>query len=414
MELDISDLRGRFANLEKTLPTNLKTNRGLDNLLNEFKHYLKSLPHLKDQIPKTWFKVREALETEANEHDHIDLVDYRAICRDNGLDHKQDQLQLSGYLHDLGACLHFQDDFILKQIVILKPTWGTDAVYRVLDNEQVKQNQGRFSDDELELIWAEDKYAAKLPVLLQLMMKFQLCYALPDEAGVYIAPHLLSKKKPTYDWDDAENLLLRYEYKFMPKGIISRFIVVMHRHIEQQAYVWHSGIILKKDDTRAEVIEYYDGRELRIRIMGRHKRDLMMAITDRLAEIHQSYPRLKYSKLVPCNCSRCKDSQNPYFYEFESLRSRLTAGRHEVECDKSYQFVSVRSLIDDIGGQIEGRNDDPEVKHKRNMLKSHQQRLRVLEVQKAEFGIDVPAHIVAEIKNIDAKIKQLKADLGLR
>ena len=114
-------------------------------------------------------------------------------------------------------------------------------------------------------------------------------------------------------------------------------------------------IILAKDDTRAEVIEYYDKREIRIRLVGRQKRDLMTIITDRLDEIHQSYPRLKYSQWVPCNCATCKNSQTPHFYPFESLKSRLTAGRQEVECDKSYQFVKVRSLIDDIGGQLKGR-----------------------------------------------------------
>ena len=42
----------------------------------------------------------------------------------------QDKLQLSGYLHDLGVCLHFQDDLILKNTIILKPEWGTAAVYK--------------------------------------------------------------------------------------------------------------------------------------------------------------------------------------------------------------------------------------------------------------------------------------------
>jgi len=32
---------------------------------------------------------------------------------------REDQLRLSRYLHDLGVCLHFQDDSTLKHYVIL-------------------------------------------------------------------------------------------------------------------------------------------------------------------------------------------------------------------------------------------------------------------------------------------------------
>jgi hypothetical protein len=58
----------------------------------------------------------------------------------------------------------------------------------------------------------------------------------------------------------------------MPKGILTQFIVAMHRFIAEQKYVWKSGVILEKDQTRAEVIEYYGRREIKIRITGKHKK----------------------------------------------------------------------------------------------------------------------------------------------
>jgi hypothetical protein len=39
--------------------------------------------------------------------------------------------------------------------------------------------------------------------------------------------------------------------------------------------VWQSGVILAKDNTRAEVIEYYNRREMIIRVAGRDKRDYL-------------------------------------------------------------------------------------------------------------------------------------------
>ena len=44
---------------------------------------------------------------------------YLSICQENGFDRKKDKEQLSHYLHDIGVCLHFQDDPLLKYVDIL-------------------------------------------------------------------------------------------------------------------------------------------------------------------------------------------------------------------------------------------------------------------------------------------------------
>jgi hypothetical protein len=37
----------------------------------------------------------------------------------------------------------------------------------------------------------------------------------------------------------------------------------------------------------------------------------------------------------------------------ENLRKRLKAGKYQVECEKSYEFVDVRRLIDDVNLSVE-------------------------------------------------------------
>jgi len=96
------------------------------------------------------------------------------------------------------------------------------------------------------------------------------------------------------------------------------------------------------------VIEYYGKREIKIRVSGRHKRDLMTIVTHELDKIHDSYKRLKYNKLIPCNCHTCKDSQEPHFYKLENLRNRLAKQKYDVECDISFEKANVLSLIDDV------------------------------------------------------------------
>ncbi len=348
-EINETALRGRFTNLKETLATNLKTNRGLRDVITNIQDYIKKLPHIGQTLPKTWVKVRQALENDTR--NYISLQEYFDICQANGFTRLEDKLQLSGYLHDLGVCIHFQDeeDSLLYRTVILKPEWGTDAVYKVLNNKEVINNKGHFTRKDLKNIWQDEKYASMRGELLELMKKFQLCYEVPESKDTLIAPQLLSDNQPEYDWDESHNLILRYAYlDFMPKGIITHFIVIMHQYIEQQEYVWKTGVILNKDNTRAEVIENYGKREIKIRIFGSYKRELLNMITYELNKIHHSYKRLKYSKLIPCNCSTCKDSQSPHFYDFDMLRNFIADKQYKIQCQKSYQMVNALGLIDDI------------------------------------------------------------------
>jgi GTPase SAR1 family protein len=264
-DINLSNLRARFANLRGALRTNLDTNRGLDDVIKSVRKELETLPHVGVGLPATWKRVREALEQD--QQDYISLDEYLNVCQQCGFTQRKDKLQLSGYLHDLGICLHFQDDPLLKNIVILKPSWGTDAVYRVLDDTEIIANRGLFTRKELQRIWSEQKYSGMQDELLQLMMKFQLCYALESDQA-YIAPQLLSSEQPSYPWEPTGGLVVRYEYEFLPKGIVTRFIVAMHRLIAGGRLVWKTGVVLERDGSRAEVIEEYSQRRIRVRVSG--------------------------------------------------------------------------------------------------------------------------------------------------
>ena len=168
--------------MRDALATNLDTNRGLDRVIQSIRKELESLPHVGVGLPATWKRVREALEQD--QRDYISLDEYLGICQQHGFTRRADKLQLSGYLHDLGICLHFQDDPLLKNTVILKPSWGTDAVYRVLDDSEVIGARGQFTRVQLGRIWSEAKYAGMQDELLRLMMKFQLCYALEADQAL--------------------------------------------------------------------------------------------------------------------------------------------------------------------------------------------------------------------------------------
>ncbi len=361
-EVNERQLRGEFLNLKEVLVTNLDTNRGLAEIKKNIQNYISNLDHVGDAspLPTIWVRVRAALDNDSR--NYISREEYYQLCRINNLTDSKDMLRLSSFLHDLGVCLHFQDDSTLKHCIILKPEWATTAVYKVLDNKTVIKNLGCFTQEQLADIWKDSEYSDMQDELLQLMMRFKLCYPIPNDSGKYISPQLLDINEPKYTWDKSNNLILRYKYDFMPKGIITRFIVETHPWIEQQTLVWRSGVVLNKDESRAEVIENYNQKEIKVRVSGNRKKELLAVVTHELDKIHGSFERLQYQTLVPCNCSECVESENPYTYALENLRRRLERRRNEIECDRSFENVNIRRLIDDVNLPLQQENRDSVVK----------------------------------------------------
>ena len=314
---DFGAMRQRYPNLVGTLVLDLADNTGLDRAINKIRRELEQLPHIGTSLPKTWRAVRLALERDPR--NYVTAADFFGICRANGFTDRDDMRQLGGYLHDLGICLFFQDDALLSKTVILKPEWGTAAVYRVLDDPEITRALGVFTQADLRRIWSDATYESMRDELLQLMVKFQLCFQVPG-SNTYIAPQLLTPSQPVYYWDESDNLTLRYEYNVMPKGIMQRLIVAMHYQIVPDNLPWRSGAVFEYEGSRAEVIEVYRRRLLTIRIRGSDPRVLLGLIDHELGIIHRSYPGIRFKKFMPCDCETCSVSDEPTMFDVGELK----------------------------------------------------------------------------------------------
>jgi internalin A len=351
-ELDIRGMQGRFAFVKDTKATNLLTCRGLDKVWEAIKFWLNQLPHITEEQPKAWLDIRRELEHLAQEkkRDHISLEEYYQICANNTIPERERALFLSGYLHDFGAFLHFQDHSLLRRMLVLNNEWATDAVYKVLDCEDVKRAFGRFTRRDLATIWAEDRYADQHEELLALMEKFELCYKLIEEkTETWLAPQLLSVSQPNaLEWVEAENLQVRYEYEFMPKGLLSQHIVRMNRYVRQPELAWKSGVVFERQGSSALVSEAWGSRKISLRARGILAKELLILLTEDFDKMHERLDGLKVKKLIPCNCILCIKAVEPHFYEYEKLAKRRADGKLTVECDVSYEDVSIKGLLDEI------------------------------------------------------------------
>ena len=348
---NLPQLRERFPNLKEVIELDLSDvplAETWPDLLRELERHFMGLEHVSKPRPRTWVEVRQALQEDTR--DFISKYEYLELCDRLGIKREADASQLSDYLHNLGDILHFQEDPFLVDLVILKPTWGLDAVYRVLDNPAILENVGRFALKEVRELWHEAHYEEHHYELLRLMQNFQLCYRLPGEEDTFIAPQLLGDEAPEYDWNSDDNLQLRYRYPvFMPRGMLSRAIVKLHQRIEDQRLVWRSGVVLRDKYARAELLELPGEREIRIRVAGRNKRDLLMEVVRAFDDLHRGFPKLPIERRLPCKCSTCVTRTKPNSFDLDKLREMLAYKIETVRCDEPpFKEVPIRGLLDDL------------------------------------------------------------------
>jgi len=382
INIDIPTKKTRFEFLKSDYCVNLNTlakNSKTFNAqrLKEFNHLkediekeLKRLPLVGFPMPKNWVLIRNELQSISLTNYYITCQDYKTICESYDVNEYERQMELSRIFHDLGVFLHFQDFGALDNFIILQNTWATDAVFAVLDNPKVIKAKGKFTDDDISEIWRDKQYEPAVhKKLLALMMKFELCYSVESALlNSYIIPEMLSDTPPDkYEWIPDDDLPLQYRYDFMPNGILTRFIVRMHKHIfflNEQQVVWKTGVKINGTEldcpkTVAEITESWDNKRLFIRVKGPFCKDLMSKITFQLDQLNNEFFRQinnidqplksKWYKLIPCNCVNCKDNPIKHFFDYGELLKRKAFGKATIECkEEPFADANIAELIDGV------------------------------------------------------------------
>ncbi len=306
-DLDQTGLKAQFGNVKDVFYLDLsQDSTGFDELLHRIHLELQAMPHTREPWASNWISVRATCEQlRQTGEKRISYERFEAICAESNI--QPDGVRVLGrYLHDLGVVLYFHDDPLLRRTVFLDNQWMVNGVYEVLDDTKIKEKQGRFHRQDAADIWEKSDYRNLHDELLQLMMKFELCYPIPDTVDQYLVPHLLPASTPKLEWDEKNSLQLHYRYKFMPKGLLSRLIVRLHRFVKNTEQAWRTGVVFERVGARMRVVETYGEKYLRLHCIGAQSRELVTIVSDEIDRLNGSYQGLKVEKLVPCNCNTCQ------------------------------------------------------------------------------------------------------------
>jgi small GTP-binding protein len=362
-DLNMADLRERFPQIVASVKVENEDGAGILELKKLISETAWKLPHMRMRWNEAWLKVRKCLED--YDRSWIELDEFKRICAGAGLNEKQADI-LDEYLHDLGVIIHFRDNVRLRNTVILKPEWGTKAVYHVLDTDSVRLDGGILRHSKLGKIWDRKDYPAQLhPVLLELMNEFELAYELPDRKSHLVAELLPSSEPDDIDWDDTDNLRFYYSYDFLPAGVITRFIVLIHPFIEKSpkpgTRYWREGAVLQWENTRAFVRVRKLERLIEIRIQGQKKREMLAAIRMQFDHINSSIRKVEITQEIPCACEQMCTER----FDYRDLVEAEWDNVKEVQCRKRWVSMSLSKLLDGYQKPEDRRKEEEEEERKK-------------------------------------------------
>jgi internalin A len=352
---DITQIQERFPHtfqsVEQVNLKNAATDPRFDILEKRLFYAATQLPHTQKEYLTSFINVRRKLEDLAKTKQSILFSEFKQLCKDEGIEDVELMNDYARTFTLLGIALHFSDDVQLKSQVFLRPKWIIDALFALLYAPSVEAQNGRFSTNDVEKIWIEADYEDMHGVLLQLMVRFHLCYALPNTTGYIVPQRLPTRQEPFVPPTDATHIL--YRYKFLPNGILTQLTCRLHGRIQGEK-VWNDAVqfIAKNGEGWVFARENSTANSIELFAFGQHKADLINTVVDTLDDIHQNskFGNLKYEKLVPCPCTVCATTrakqEEAEFFDYNFLIELLRDGETESDrCRLSKKKFPIKAIL---------------------------------------------------------------------
>jgi internalin A len=351
-DLNRKFLKEKYKGIRGFYPVSCANGAGIENFSRNLSAALATVEILETSWAKSWFNVKTHLEKITK--DFISYSEYKAFCASENITEKSAQDTLVEYLNDLGVILHFEELELLDTHV-LNPRWVTNAVYKIINSEKLALCNGVLRMNYLNEIlkkkgdgdyhYPPEKYS----YIIDLMKKFELCFEI--DGRTVLIPDLLEVQEPEFDFGYDTSLKFLIEYDFLPKSVMPRFIVKMHKDIKENLR-WRTGVVLEDQAFHSTAVIKADERDEKIYIYvnGEQKRDYFAVILFTFREINRSFEKLKAIEKVPM------PGEPEITVSYEHLIRLEKMGIDEYIPDGSEKKYNVKDLLGTI--YVEKRNEE--------------------------------------------------------
>jgi internalin A len=317
---------------------------------------IQQLPYAQKKHPTSFYNIRYKLQKISKTQPVIDFYQFIKLCEEEGIKSTELIEDYARTFTILGIALHF-NVYYLREYVFLDHKWIIDSLFKLIFNDKIIKQNGRFSETDANDIWNHTEFGKFKGGLLPLIEHFELCYRIegtkPQE---YIVPQRLRERKEPFKEPNATQLFFKYE--FMPKGILIHLICRLHNYIKNNE-VWSDAVQFtdKKGINKVFVRETSQEHLLEINAFGLYKESLQDKIIETLDDIHsrEQFSNLKVQKLMPCPCRECTNTreqgEKPHFFDYLRLNRLLSKGIYKVMCDISDENIHITEILKQSGIQ---------------------------------------------------------------
>jgi len=349
------------------------TKDGVEKLKKDIATTTASIPQVGRKVPGNWKRLIDSLKERSQINAYITYREYEELCSHQTINQKL-AATYAAILNQLGHLIHYGDDPALRDIVILKAEWLSKAISFVLEDRQVKDQNGLVNHLRLGEIWNDparslgERYPEALhPIFLRLMERFDLSYrvvlsttgsvARPPETS--LIAQLVPGARPgglAEDWKpepepgdvqrtqicriiDAETGMFAQAEGLMYQLIVRFHPYSMGRHDYTRSRHWQQGLLLDDDYNGRALLEQI-GNDIHITVRAAYpERFLHMVSREIKCLVEQSWKGLDCRIAVPCPLS-CKG-----LFEIDALINARRKTRTEYPCNICGEWVNIDSLL---------------------------------------------------------------------
>lgn len=338
---------------EINLPNN---NEGLAKLKQTLIDQIVNLPHYGKGVPKSWVPVRNILDEESKKRACISMERFIEICRNSNpisFLNQQDINDCCQFLHDIGVVLWYSAHEELADWVILQPEWAMNAVYKIIDDEEIQKRGGNILSKDFRRLWKDSYFEDKHLVLKKMLEIFKIAFPKKHKKEDYIIPARLLSMPNEQKWKDESVVLsLEYVYQFMPRGLVNQLSAELSRYIPNVKEVWNNAVNFYMDNETAkcQVIEDFYNRKMTIKSKGSDARSLIILVMDSLKNITDGFKGVKPQINVPCACESCKTISKPTMFSYDKLLEWTSKRENAtVFCNESATTLTIDELLFNLG-----------------------------------------------------------------
>jgi GTPase SAR1 family protein len=337
-DLPKGDIQNKYPGKVHFFEVDNQNKQGINELKEAIRRFAVKLKYMGIERPLSW--ITAALFIQKLEKKHLTKKELFDIFKEAGVN-EENYETLAVYLHELGDILYYPVEEELKNTIIIKPSWVSQHIARILDSEEVSKQEGFLPKALMQKIW-QDLDSHLQDKFLTLMEKFDLSYKTESNIEIsLIVEKLKYEEHPEYkdSWDNFEpaerEIAFKYELETIPAGIPTWFIARTHRF---SRYIhWRNGVLLQDKEKKhlGLVIARPEDKEVWLRVKGIMPYYFFALLRDTLELTFNRFEGLKRITKVPCpghNGRPCI-----HFFELADLEGKLKRKppKFIIECPKA-------------------------------------------------------------------------------